>query len=641
MTLLHQLTLIRPRTPSQLHAWLRLMLDLDVPRRAMEPDNDAPFDYLCHAFFEDTRKIRDCCVWANRGGGKTMLAAVATLLDLLFKPGIKVCLLGGSFEQAARMHEHLAKFLEVEPFRSHVKRLTRDRIELANGSVASVLSQSQTSVRGWHVHRLRCDEVELFEQELWEAAQLTTRSGWCGDVFVQAGIEAFSTMHRAGGLMESLVERAARSGEVGHGDDSSIDTGAVGAPLSFNVSTESRNESGDKGAVSIADTPRWSATADPGMSFNVSTESQNDDTGNPAGTAATESAPKPFRVRGKPSFPTHPIFTPTIAARDAHGLQSMGFNMNSPFIDSPSDDPSFPPLAPARRLFRWGVLEVLERCGAERSCGTCVLFEECRGRAKSSEQRGFVSIDDVTIQKQRVSRPTWESEMLCRRPTTRDAVYAEFDPGHHVVGNAREPRVPIIASTCTSDLAIKPIILAGIDFGYRAPTVVLLAKYDPLTDQLLIFDELHVKEKTTDRIIEMTDTLLNRHGVPRPSWIGADPAGHQRGEHTGVSTVTLWKRAGFPMRTRPMKIEPGLDAVRARLRAADGSIRLRIHARCGLLVRALRAYRYPPGGFSEVALVSAQETPPLKDGPDHAADALRYLVTNLDRHGIGLHVRWS
>ena len=71
-----------PQTPDELHGYVRAVLGFDMPREPMSPDMNAPFDYLVHAFFE-TKTPRDCIVWANRGGGKTQLGAVATFLDLL------------------------------------------------------------------------------------------------------------------------------------------------------------------------------------------------------------------------------------------------------------------------------------------------------------------------------------------------------------------------------------------------------------------------------------------------------------------------------------------------------------------------------------------------------------------------------
>ncbi|MEL7240324.1 MAG: hypothetical protein AAGK78_15810, partial [Planctomycetota bacterium] len=65
------------RNADALHAWVRLFCGLDVPRVATCENHDAPFDYLVATYFEPAS---DLIVWAPRGGGKTRLAAVATLL---------------------------------------------------------------------------------------------------------------------------------------------------------------------------------------------------------------------------------------------------------------------------------------------------------------------------------------------------------------------------------------------------------------------------------------------------------------------------------------------------------------------------------------------------------------------------------
>ena len=56
-------------------------------------------------------------------------------------------------------------------------------------------------MRGHHVQRLGCDEVELFEPEVWQAAQFVihSRPG------MAAHLEVFSTMHRPFGLMHELL----------------------------------------------------------------------------------------------------------------------------------------------------------------------------------------------------------------------------------------------------------------------------------------------------------------------------------------------------------------------------------------------------------------------------------------------------
>ena len=117
----------RPRTPDELRAWMERVLGLRVPATPLVPGHSTPLDYLVHAFFEGAwrrapggegwevvppeRATRDGVLWACRGGGKTFLGAVATLLDLIFKPGIEVRVLGGSMEQSKRMHAHLRRLI--------------------------------------------------------------------------------------------------------------------------------------------------------------------------------------------------------------------------------------------------------------------------------------------------------------------------------------------------------------------------------------------------------------------------------------------------------------------------------------------------------------------------------------------------
>ena len=204
--------LLRPcENDDELHAWVRLFTGLNVPRRALCPGHDAPFDYLRYSYFEPAS---DLVVWAPRGGGKTRLAAVATLLDLLHKPPASVRILGGSLEQSLKMWEYLLPDIERlagELLLTRVRETSR-RIRLASGGSAAVLTQSQRAVRGLRIQKLRCDEVELFDPRIWEAAQLTTRSIARREGTIAGAVEAVSTLHVPGGLMSRIVEQAQASG---------------------------------------------------------------------------------------------------------------------------------------------------------------------------------------------------------------------------------------------------------------------------------------------------------------------------------------------------------------------------------------------------------------------------------------------
>ena len=117
------------------------------------------------------------------------------------------------------MHEHLLTLVDRPWFR-HLLRSepTQRHIELINGSRARILAGSQRSIRGVRVHKLRCDEVEEFQRDAWEAAQLVTRSGLCGEKYIHGAVEALSTMHRPFGLMA----------EITHGRDEEPRASAMG-----------------------------------------------------------------------------------------------------------------------------------------------------------------------------------------------------------------------------------------------------------------------------------------------------------------------------------------------------------------------------------------------------------------------------
>jgi hypothetical protein len=459
----------RPGDRESLHRWIGEHLGVAVPRSALLPGHAAPFDYLCHTFFEDERP-RDCIVWANRGGGKTFLGATATALDLVFKPGIQVRILAGSLEQAGRMHAHLRALFERESLAPLVDgKITDRRLRLRNGSAVELLSASQASVRGTRVQKLRCDEVELFSAELWEAAQLVTRSARCGEIDVRGAVECLSTMHKPHGLMARLVDEAASG---------------------------------------------------------------------------------------------------------------------------------------SRRLFRWGVADVLGPCEPERPCAGCALWPECQGTAKGRREPGHIEVEDALTMKRRVSLPVWQAEMLSLRPRRTDAVYPAFDRAVHVFeGESHDEGV---------------LWLAGMDFGFRAPTAVLFACVDAA-------GVLRVMGERVEREVVMAEHARAIVDGPwgTPAWVGVDPAGHQRSGQTGRSDIAVLREAGLTVRAQASPIELGLALVTARLAPASGPPRLLVHARCRRLIEALERYHYPED--------HPESREPVKDGHDHAADALRYLVLNLDQ----------
>ncbi len=459
---------VRPRDRVELRGWLRAVLGVDVPDGAVCEGHDSPMDYLEHVFFE---RGGDVVVWANRGGGKTFYGAVATLLDLLFKPDIAVRLLGGSFEQSSKMFEYLRWMLERPGLRERIDgRLTQTGVRLVNGSVVELLSQSETSVRGQRVQKLRCDELELFDRDVWSAAQFVTRSARCGGFDVTGSIEVFSTMHKPFGLMSEVID----AGEV------------------------------------------W-------------------------------------------------------------------------------------------RAFRWCALDVIERCDESRhACEGCGLWSACGGVAR--EANGFLSVDDVLSQQRRSDAESFEAEMLCRRPTRCDAVFKAFDTTRHV-------------RAVEADRSLAWV--GGMDFGVRSPTVVLWAQLRPADDETVVevVDEYACRDGTMDGHL----AAMRRRGWPGFKWIGVDPAGNQRNDQTGVSNITLLRRAGYTVRHGRTHLAAGLSELRRRLGSAEREPMIVIHPRCRQLIESMAKYHFDADRpWSQT---------PVKDGADHAVDALRYMVTNLGQGG--------
>ncbi len=196
---------LAPVDRKSLGAFVRRFFGMDIPAEPLCPHHEAPLDYLAASFFDQ----HDLLVWASRGGGKTMLAAIATILDAVFHYPAKIRVLGGSFDQSDRLADYVRQLLSAHP-RLLATEPTRNCVRLVGGSEIRMLAQSQRAVRGQHVHKIRCDEVDLFDSDVWEAVQFATQSRRSpdGEAVMRGSIEVLSTLHRPGGLMQKLVDQA-------------------------------------------------------------------------------------------------------------------------------------------------------------------------------------------------------------------------------------------------------------------------------------------------------------------------------------------------------------------------------------------------------------------------------------------------
>jgi len=145
-----------------------------------------------------------------------------------------------------------------------------------------------------------------------------------------------------------------------------------------------------------------------------------------------------------------------------------------------------------------------------------------------------------------------------------------------------------------------------------------------------IRDEYLEADRTLDAHLDAIDQQAEQRGHPRPTFVAIDPAGAARNTQTGRSDAELLRRRGYRVVARPTRIRLGIDRVRARLDRGT----LTIHPRCARLIDALQQYHFDPD--------RPENQTPIKDGPDHAADALRYLITALDHADQRVTVtRWA
>ncbi len=458
----------RPTTKKDLKNYVKVFLGIDVPDKKICPEHNSPMEYLWHSFSADFAAKKcvnaDTVVWANRSGGKTKLAAVATLLDCVFKPNCQVRILGGSGEQSGRMYEYLLGFLQKGFDEFLAGKILKTGCKFINNSAVEVLTQSPMSIRGQHTHKLRCDEVELFDNDVFAAAKFTTQS----TDGLLAAMETISTMHRPYGLMQKIVSSANQ-------------------------------------------------------------------------------------------------------------------------FDTP--------------IFKWCMWEVIEKC-TDRNCSQCPLWADCQGKAKRA--CGYLKIDDCQTAMRRASRAGWEAEMLCKRPSLEDAVFAEFDPAIHVKQVDYDPNLPLYRA---------------IDFGFVNPFVCLWIQVDE-QGVVRVIDE-YIRSRAT---IDVHAEEIKRRmpgGEGRVTATFCDPAGASVNDITGTNAIRELRSLGIVTRYRRSSILEGIELIRRVIRAGDGKSRLVISPRCERLIEAMQCYHYP-----ENSPTSKMEMP-LKDGLyDHPIDALRYFFIN-------------
>lgn len=203
--------ILKPQNDDELWDAVRQYVGIEIPREKVCEEHVAPFTAFADAYFARS----PVSVWiASRGfGGKSVMLAALGFIEAVTL-GASVNLLGGSGEQATRVHEYMKgdepnlsdkywgwasapiELLESDP--------TKRETKLANLGRIRVLMASQKSVRGPHPQRLRLDEVDEMAVDIFTAS--------LGQAMQARGIldqtVLSSTHHKPQGTMTEIIKMA-------------------------------------------------------------------------------------------------------------------------------------------------------------------------------------------------------------------------------------------------------------------------------------------------------------------------------------------------------------------------------------------------------------------------------------------------
>jgi len=194
-----------------LKKFILLAFGVKVPDVQVCPNHSTPWRAFCDSYFCRS----PVSVWkASRGfGGKSFLLALLGLTEAItLKADVNI--LGGSGEQANRVHEYMRRFWD---YRGAPKNLlasdpSRRETSLTWGNSIRTLMASQASVRGPHPQKLRVDENDEVDIAILDAA--------LGQPMGKSGIEAQTTLsstHQyADGTMTEVLRRAREKGWAVH-----------------------------------------------------------------------------------------------------------------------------------------------------------------------------------------------------------------------------------------------------------------------------------------------------------------------------------------------------------------------------------------------------------------------------------------
>lgn len=212
----------------------------------------------------------------------------------------------------------------------------------------------------------------------------------------------------------------------------------------------------------------------------------------------------------------------------------------------------------------------------------------------------FIPDEEVEAARADMDEKSFRQEFEASFETMAGRVYHAFDRNVHLGDLSFNPRLDI---------------WVGMDFNIDPMSAVIMQPQD--NGEVHIIDEIILPSSNTD---EMAQELARRyHRQLKRMVLYPDPAGTQRGHARGESDIDILRDAGFKRIKFKRKHPPVADRVNAvnrMLRAADGSVKMRVDRKCRHTIAALEQTIYKEGSRDI----------DKSGGLEHPADGLGYCI---------------
>jgi phage terminase large subunit-like protein len=149
--------------------------------------------------------------------------------------------------------------------------------------------------------------------------------------------------------------------------------------------------------------------------------------------------------------------------------------------------------------------------------------------------------------------------------------------------------------------------IAGVDFGWMAPTAAVWLAHDVAKDVVYVTDTYAMSERTPSQ--HAPDLLARNKGCPAV----CDPAGQAASQRDGLSLIEMYAKEGLHFGLADNAVEYGLMVMLERLRSGR-----------------MRVFADLPDWWAEFRAYSRDSKGKVQKQNDHLMDATRYALMSLE-----------